>query len=159
MEEMAEKIENRAARRKAEKKSKKESKKQSATSTATSLPATSTCIKEEQLDTAVATTTAIDLQPIVSMKLIKTELINPDTLKKEEKAGPSGSKILSKSTKRSGNKEALLDPALKKLKDGSDYSVANDPKATAVYKSIFTTHESARQQDRAHWVTYNPFYN
>jgi len=77
---------------------------------------------------------------------------------KEEKSGPSSSKTLSKSTKRIGTKEALLDPALKKLKDGNE-DVQNDPKATAVYKSLFTTHESAQLQDRAHWVTYNPFYN
>lgn len=155
MEEMAEKIELRAARRKADKKSKKESKKQSATSTITSKSATSTVVKSEPFDATTVSTK--DLKPIVSTKIIKTELIKPESLINEEKAGPSGSKILSKSTKRVGAKEALLDPALKKLKDGSE--VQNDPKATAVYKSLFTSHESAQQQDRAHWVTYNPFYN
>lgn len=158
MEEMATKIELRAARRKADKKSKKESKKQSAmpTATVTSKSAASTSqIKHEPI--AAATVSVEDLKPIVLTKIIKTELIKPESLDKEEKAGPSGSKILSKSTKRVGAKEALLDPALKKLKDGSE--VQNDPKATAVYKSLFTSHESAQQQDRAHWVTYNPFYN
>ncbi|XP_055547066.1 replication termination factor 2 [Wyeomyia smithii] len=63
----------------------------------------------------------------------------------------------------STNKRALIsdkigdDPLFKKSKQ--DYSVAKDPNATAVYKSLFTTHESEQDQKRAHWVTYNPFYN
>ncbi|XP_058819678.1 replication termination factor 2 [Topomyia yanbarensis] len=61
------------------------------------------------------------------------------------------------------NKRALISdkigdgPLFKKSK--LDYSVAKDPNATAVYKSLFTTHESEQDQKRAHWVTYNPFYN
>lgn len=61
------------------------------------------------------------------------------------------------------NKRALIsdkigdDPTFKKSKQ--DYSVAKDPKATAVYKSLFTSHDSEKDQKRAHWVTYNPFYN
>lgn len=59
-------------------------------------------------------------------------------------------------------RELLLDPLgsdpnSKKVK--KDYSVASDPKATNVYKSLFTTHESEKNQERAHWVTYNPHYN
>lgn len=159
MEEMAAKIEQRAARRKADKKSKKESKKQNATSTVTSQTTTSVEVKQEPLE--MPPIPSKELQPIVSTKIIKTEFIKfeKDPIKKEEKAGPSGASYSQKSTKRVGAKEALIDPALKKLKDDSDYSVAKDPKATAVYKSLFTTHESAHTQDRAHWVTYNPFYN
>lgn len=52
----------------------------------------------------------------------------------------------------------LTDPAIKKLK-GNSFSVASDPKASDVYKSLFTTHKSEQEQTRAHWVTYNPFYN
>lgn len=51
----------------------------------------------------------------------------------------------------------LEDPELKRLK--TDYSVAKDPKASDVYKSLFTSHKSEKEQTRAHWVTYNPFYN
>lgn len=40
-----------------------------------------------------------------------------------------------------------------------EYSIAKDGKATDVYKSLFTTHKSEKEQNRAHWVTYNPFYN
>ncbi|XP_011195024.2 replication termination factor 2 [Zeugodacus cucurbitae] len=53
--------------------------------------------------------------------------------------------------------DALEDPELKRLKN--NYSVAKDPKASDVYKSLFTTHKSEKEQSRAHWVTYNPFYN
>ncbi|KAI8125760.1 hypothetical protein FF38_07623 [Lucilia cuprina] len=52
---------------------------------------------------------------------------------------------------------ALEDPEIKRLK--TDYSVAKDPKASDVYKSLFTSHKSEQEQTRAHWVTYNPFYN
>jgi hypothetical protein len=46
------------------------------------------------------------------------------------------------------------------LKPGtSGYSVAKDPNASDVYKSLFTTHHTEQSQTRAHWVTYNPFYN
>nr|XP_023021105.1 protein RTF2 homolog [Leptinotarsa decemlineata] len=46
---------------------------------------------------------------------------------------------------------------LRKMK--SDYSVAKDKQASSVYKSLFTSHQSEKDQGRAHWVTYNPFYN
>ncbi|KAJ8931503.1 hypothetical protein NQ314_015576 [Rhamnusium bicolor] len=41
----------------------------------------------------------------------------------------------------------------------SDYSVAKDKNASDVYKSLFTSHKSEKEQNRAHWITYNPFYN
>lgn len=41
----------------------------------------------------------------------------------------------------------------------SDYSVAKDKNVSDVYKSLFTSHKSEKEQNRAHWVTYNPFYN
>lgn len=52
---------------------------------------------------------------------------------------------------------AAVDVRLKKIK--SEYSVAKDPSVSDVYKSLFTTHKSEKEQNRAHWVTYNPFYN
>lgn len=66
-------------------------------------------------------------------------------IKKEEKA--SSSKLPNQ----------VQDSAYNKTKE--DYSVAKDPKASEVFKSIFTSHKSASDQTRAHWVTYNPFYN
>jgi hypothetical protein len=58
-------------------------------------------------------------------------------------------------------RELLLDPLAsdpnsKKVK--KDYSVAKDEKATEVYKSLFTSHDSEKKQERGHWVTYNPHY-
>lgn len=166
MEEMATKIELRAARRKANKKNKKESKKQSATVTSATVTAATAAVSlikvKEEPDVKISPLATSELQPIVSTKIIKTEIIKcePDAVKKgEDKPGPSGSSKTQKTIKRTAAKEALLDPAMKKLKDTSDYSVAKDPKATDVYKSLFTSHESATTQDRAHWVTYNPFYN
>ncbi|XP_067622849.1 replication termination factor 2 [Eurosta solidaginis] len=72
--------------------------------------------------------------------------------------GTSKSKVVA-SSKRLGvaAEDALQDPDLKRLK--TNYSVAKDPKASDVYKSLFTTHRSEKEQSRAHWVTYNPFYN
>ncbi|CAH1964887.1 unnamed protein product [Acanthoscelides obtectus] len=46
---------------------------------------------------------------------------------------------------------------LRKMKP--DYSVAKDKHVSDVYKSLFTSHKSEKEQNRAHWVTYNPFYN
>lgn len=83
----------------------------------------------------------------------KTETVTQDEapkkkIKKEDKApGVKGNSDRSKAE----------DPAYKKVKE--NYSVAKDPKASEVFKSIFTTHKSAADQDRAHWITYNPFYN
>jgi len=73
-----------------------------------------------------------------------------EVLKKKMKEG----KVI---PKLNNDQTEANDPAYKKAK--SDYSIAKDPKASEVFKSIFTTHNSAAKQDRAHWVTYNPFYN
>lgn len=89
-----------------------------------------------------------------------------ETVVKEE---PGTSKISKPKTQFtfkpsvSANKRELLldplgsDPNSKKVK--KDYSIAQDPKATEVFKSLFTTHESDKKQERAHWITYNPHYN
>ncbi|GIY92469.1 replication termination factor 2 [Caerostris extrusa] len=39
-----------------------------------------------------------------------------------------------------------------------NYSIAKDPNASAVYKSLFTSHHNAKKQEKAHWVTHNPLY-
>jgi len=38
------------------------------------------------------------------------------------------------------------------------YSIAKDPSASEAFKSLFTSHSSAKKQDKAHWVTHNPLY-
>jgi Cdc6-like AAA superfamily ATPase len=37
-------------------------------------------------------------------------------------------------------------------------SVQEDPNASEVYKSLFNTCDKAKNQQKAHWVTFNPQY-
>ncbi|XP_076284265.1 replication termination factor 2 [Lasioglossum baleicum] len=78
----------------------------------------------------------------------KQDEVPKKKIKKEDKVA---------NIKINNNRSEAEDPAYKKVKD--NYSVAKDPKATEVFKSLFTSHKSAAEQDRAHWITYNPFYN
>ncbi|XP_043215613.1 replication termination factor 2-like [Amphibalanus amphitrite] len=55
------------------------------------------------------------------------------------------------------NNGKLVDPAFAKA--SASYSVAKDSQKTEVYKSLFTSHESAKTRQTAHWVTYNPLFN
>ncbi|XP_030754019.1 replication termination factor 2-like [Sitophilus oryzae] len=80
-----------------------------------------------------------------------------DDLSKRLKTGPSNSMSLSKIGNVIASGKAIKPEEIKKM--ASSYSIANDKKATDVYKSLFTTHKSEKEQDRAHWITYNPFYN
>ncbi|XP_053959645.1 replication termination factor 2 [Anastrepha ludens] len=104
------------------------------------------------------------------VQIEKLDVVSNEKLSKNEEqaaeSAPSTSKAAAIQTKtkivanlkRSGAAEnALEDPEMKRLK--TNYSVAKDPKASDVYKSLFTTHKSEKEQSRAHWVTYNPFYN
>lgn len=45
----------------------------------------------------------------------------------------------------------------KKAKTGTS-SIQSDPNASSVYKSLFTSCDKAKNQTKAHWVTYNPQY-
>lgn len=154
---MAVKIEARNARRKADKKDKSTKKAATATVTATStVTSGAVCIKQEQDDDERYSSSAAgaSTQPIVSTKIIKTELIKHE--KSSSKAASTSTKdLLGKTIKRSAASEALLDPEIKKLKEDS----SKDVNKSDVYKSLFTSHKTAQTQDRAHWVTYNPFYN
>ncbi|XP_030382797.1 replication termination factor 2 [Scaptodrosophila lebanonensis] len=81
-----------------------------------------------------------------------------DTAPKPSTSNNNGTKLKAVANpKRLGATNAMQDPELKRLK--TDFSVAKDPKATDVYKSLFTSHKTNKEQERAHWVTYNPFYN
>jgi len=80
-----------------------------------------------------------------------------------EEAGPSSSKL-----KKSRLVADANGPSSSKVTNGivgkptkvlDKFSVAKDPKASETYKSLFTSHPDAQTQERAHWVTYNPFYN
>jgi hypothetical protein len=131
---MRTKMEARQARLKAEKKDKKKSKKETVTSADPPKATETVTINSEEPGPSKAPSTSKPTKlPIV---------VNP---------------IINKATKRALISGSLNDPLFKKSKD--DYKVQDDKKTTEVYKSLFTSHESEQQQDRAHWVTYNPFYN
>lgn len=96
----------------------------------------------------------------------KNTEVKQETIVENCKSDSGSSKIMNKQNgsklsekvplKRSGNGQ-IEDPVFKKTK--SSYSVAQDPKASEVYKSLFTSHHKANEQVKAHWITYNPFYN
>lgn len=73
-------------------------------------------------------------------------------LKTADKAD-SGSQVAASSNVKTSSMTVLQDKASK------DYSVSKDPGASETYKSLFTTHESAKNRPKAHWVTFNPCYN
>lgn len=134
---MLSKMEARTARQKAAKKDKKL--KNKITATVVSEPS------EQQQEPA---TTSSDQSGQVDQ-----------TLPSKSSNGISKTALGSKTIlKREATTDAMIDPAIKKLKDGV-FSVAEDKSKSEVYKSLFTTHKSEQDQSRAHWVTYNPFYN
>uniref|UniRef100_A0A1B6CZ21 Replication termination factor 2 n=1 Tax=Clastoptera arizonana TaxID=38151 RepID=A0A1B6CZ21_9HEMI len=73
------------------------------------------------------------------------------------KVVPKEKKIVKSEKRPVQNDNEIPNPAFKKTK--GDYSVAKDPSTSEVFKSLFTSHKNAKEQTRAHWVTYNPFYN
>lgn len=139
VEQMLEKMQIRATKLRAEKRDKKAAKKKSASS--------ATCTSTE----ASASIVDIKLEPATP----KAEQLFTDPAAQSSSKTAIGKQF---KLKRERDPEVLVDPAMKKLKDGS-FSVAADPKASDVYKSLFTSHKSEQEQTRAHWVTYNPFYN
>lgn len=90
-------------------------------------------------------------------KATKRPLSKTDEISKKLKIEPGGTTSLSKiGNVISSGKVTKREEVIKMT---SDYSIAQDKKATDVYKSLFTTHKSEKEQNRAHWITYNPFYN
>jgi len=57
--------------------------------------------------------------------------------------------LAKKSDKRAGDQKDTVRP--KKAK-----TIQEDPNATAAYKSLFTTCDKAKNQQKAHWVTFDP---
>lgn len=126
-------------------------------------------IKKEVIETVTSETT--EKPGTSSISAAKTSIKTSVGIKIEPNTSSSAatsSRTLSKTSiianpMNQQNKRALIsdkishDPEFKKSK--KDYEVSKDPKATEIYKSLFTSHESETNQERAHWVTYNPFYN
>ncbi|CAG9769308.1 unnamed protein product [Ceutorhynchus assimilis] len=90
-------------------------------------------------------------------KANKRTLTKTEEISKKLKIETGGSTSLSKIGNVISSGKVTNAEEVRKMT--SDYSIAQDKKATDVYKSIFTTHKSEKEQERAHWVTYNPFYN
>ncbi|XP_005177772.2 replication termination factor 2 [Musca domestica] len=129
---MQAKIDMRLAKKKASKKDKKEKKDKTNTNNAPEADK----VKEEKTDDLPSTSKAAS-SVTNGTKPVSKLVANPKRL--------------------GAASDAMQDPELKRLK--TDYSVAKDPKASDVFKSLFTSHKSEQEQNRAHWVTYNPFYN
>lgn len=92
----------------------------------------------------------------ISNEKMKPSKGNESVASKETKKKNSEASSSVKANNKRLNEE-VYDPAYKKTK--SSYSVAKDPSASGVYKSLFTTHENAKNHSKAHWITCNPFYN
>lgn len=71
--------------------------------------------------------------------------------KKQKLSAPSASSSLSNGVTASQAKSGGV-PSTSK-------SIAADPNASKTYKSLFTSSDKAKNQQQAHWITYNPFYN
>lgn len=49
-------------------------------------------------------------------------------------------------------------PVRESEKKKKNRSIADDPNASEAYKSLFTSHETAKNKPKSNWVTYNPLY-
>nr|XP_026492699.1 protein RTF2 homolog [Vanessa tameamea] len=150
IEQLKEKMTIRIANRKSKKtkvdKTEKDIKIETSTSTSASTnnPSTSEEIKKEKDDPQKGSSQVKKELETIPLSLPK---FNPN----KQTRGHFGS------SKRAHSTQLAQDPSYKKTK--KDYSIAKDPQSSEVYKSIFTSHKNDKDQKRAHWVTYNPFYN
>ncbi|GLH07243.1 Uncharacterized protein GBIM_12753 [Gryllus bimaculatus] len=142
---MVTRLDSRQARLKAEKKAKSEAKAKAKASTLTTTG-------PDPTPSTSGSTVEIDKKPVE----LKNNGVQKIDMQKADKKSDT-SKISVKGPKRLGSEADLVDPEFKKTK--GSYSIAKDPNASKVYKSLFTSHSRASQQTKAHWVTYNPFYN
>uniref|UniRef100_A0A0X3Q048 Replication termination factor 2 n=1 Tax=Schistocephalus solidus TaxID=70667 RepID=A0A0X3Q048_SCHSO len=86
---------------------------------------------------------------------------------KESNKKPTSSKIQIKTSdsvageKRTAESSHPVPVKKEKKEDLSNHhngSIQDDPNASSVYKSLFTTSKEALNQPKAHWVTFNPLY-
>ena len=78
----------------------------------------------------------------------KTAIKRPST-------DPSSAPSTSKLAKVVNTNSKVANGKAKKAKVEKEH----DPKDRESYKSLFTTHETAKNKPKAHWVTFNPFFN
>ena len=78
-----------------------------------------------------------------------------DSISSTEKSKPTSSSASSSSLAHGSinGAAAASGSNVKKVK-----SVQDDPNASSVYKSLFTSSDKAKNQQKAHWVTFNPQY-
>ncbi|XP_039752313.1 replication termination factor 2 [Pararge aegeria] len=155
---LKEKMTVRVANRKTKKTKSDKTTTKTKTDTTEETPSTSTEVKIEKEDESVNGEDKIKKETDVpaNESKVKTEIdtiplsipkFNPN----KQTRGHFGS------SKRAHPTQLAQDPSYKKTK--KEYSIAKDPQSSEVYKSIFTSHKNEQDQQRAHWVTYNPFYN
>ncbi|XP_062575719.1 replication termination factor 2-like [Saccostrea cucullata] len=79
-----------------------------------------------------------------------------DSTESESKVTDAKKAKTDKSSTKTSSREASGGPKDKLV---THTSIQKDPKASSTYKSLFTSSTKAKNQQSAHWVTYNPFYN
>ncbi|XP_065216085.1 replication termination factor 2-like [Planococcus citri] len=116
-------------------------------------------VKVEPNDEPVASTSSTIFETVKVKKESEDEKlpIKKPTEIKREKGNSSVTPLAAATKSKKRSLEGMCDPAYKKTKQS--YSISKDSKATDVFKSLFTSHDDAKSQTKAHWVTYNPFYN
>jgi uncharacterized protein with von Willebrand factor type A (vWA) domain len=66
--------------------------------------------------------------------------------------------VASSSGSNQKDKQLPVSGSDKSKKSKKGQSIADDPNASEAYKSLFTSHESAKNKPKSNWVTYNPLY-
>ena len=99
------------------------------------------------------TSTASDVETEVATDSPSTSDSHNKKQKKDCPASNNKPSISSSSSTTKTSTSTLLTE-----KSRADYSVAKDPNASETYKSLFTTHSSAKNKPKGNWVTYNPMY-
>ncbi|XP_046919404.2 replication termination factor 2 [Dermatophagoides farinae] len=85
---------------------------------------------------------------------------NEDSINGKAKMAKSDESVASTSSStQSDNVVKTSSLSVLSEKASKNYSVNKDPNASEAYKSLFTSHESAKNRPKAHWVTFNPCYN
>ncbi|KAF6201998.1 hypothetical protein GE061_004394 [Apolygus lucorum] len=131
--------------------------------------AVKTEIKEEPTDEKPSSGTLV-ASASTATSAGSSKLCCDKPIKEEDPKKPSGSgsKLIgnfikpkngdsSNGLKRTAGSLGMQTIDYKKTK--GDYSIASDPNASNVLKSLFTSSRAAKNQEKAHWITYNPFYN
>ena len=85
-----------------------------------------------------------------------TETETKSTFKNDASSIPTASATGNSNKRSHAQSEASKKPA--SLETKRPKSIQDDPNASAVYKSLFTSSEKSKNQQKAHWVTYNPQY-